>query len=127
MPDDVVASIEAGNEDLLIGEPETEHVDFKEQPYLLATDKGKWELAKDVAALANSGGGCLVIGVATTTPADREEEIASEIKPFPVAMVDLQQMRTTIDAASGVYPVLKRVDIRRFDRTGGKALAVVRV
>ena len=34
-------------------------------PYVLGTPKGKWELAKDVAGLANLGGGLLVIGVGT--------------------------------------------------------------
>lgn len=126
-PDDVVAALDGGDDAALLGEPETEHLDFKEQPYLLGTDKGRWELAKDVAALANSGGGCLVIGVATMVPVDREEEVASEIKPFPAAMADVQQMRSTIDAASGVYPVLKQVEIRRLQRENGKALAVVRV
>ena len=44
---------------------------------------------------------------------------ASEIKPFPVAMVDLQQMRTTIDATGRVYPVLNSVDVRRFAAPSG--------
>lgn len=126
-PEEVVERLDALDDAAVLGEPETEHLDFKEQPYLLNTDKGRWELAKDVAALANSGGGCLVIGVGTATPADREEEVASEIKPFPAALADVQQMRTTIDATSGVYPVLKRVEIRRLPRDGSKVLAIVRV
>lgn len=101
-PDEVVERLGAGDDAAVVGEPETAHLDFKEQPYILSADKGRWELAKDVAALANSGGGCLVIGVATTVPTDREEEVASEVKPVPAALVDVQQMRSTIDAASGV-------------------------
>lgn len=125
--DEVVERLDAGDAAAVVGEPETAHLDFKEQPYILSTDKGRWELAKDVAALANSGGGCLVIGVATTVPADREEEVASEVKPVPAALVDVQQMRSTIDAASGVYPVLKQVEIRRIQRPDGKVLGIVRV
>ncbi|MCA1705159.1 MAG: ATP-binding protein, partial [Actinobacteria bacterium] len=88
-PDEVVACLDAGDDDAVLGEPETQHLDFKEQPYVLNSAKARWELAKDVAALANSGGGSLVIGVATTVPADREEEVASEIKPFPSALTDV--------------------------------------
>lgn len=126
-PDEVEDCLESADDEALLGEPETEQLDFKEQPYVLSGDKGRWELAKDIAALANSGGGCLVIGVATEVPTDRDEEVASEIKPFPALLVDVQQMRSTLDAASGVYPVLKRVDIQRFSRPGGKAMALVRV
>ncbi len=37
----------------LVGAPETSRIDFEIQPYALDTDKGKWELAKDVGGLAN--------------------------------------------------------------------------
>lgn len=129
MPDpvEVEALLDAGDEAALLGESETEHLDFKEQPYVLNTDKGKWELAKDVAALANSGGGCLVIGVSTDVPPDSEDEVAGAIKPFPQERFDVQQVRAALDAASGVYPVIKGVAIRKFSRAGDKALALVRV
>ena len=71
--DEIEAALNAGDEHRLIDESESEVLDFKEQPYVLITDKGRWELAKDVAALANSGGGCLVIGVGTIKPGDRSE------------------------------------------------------
>ncbi len=119
--------LEEGKDEFLIGESETEHLDFKEQPHFLGTDKGKWELAKDVAAMANSGGGCIVGGVVTTVPPDREDEVASKIKPFPAEMADVQQIRAALDAAAGVYPVLKRVTIRRFSRPDGKAMLLIRV
>jgi hypothetical protein len=126
-PDEVEQTLEENADERFIGKPETEQLDFKEQPYFLSTDKGKWALAKDVAALANSGGGCLVIGVATTVPVDREEEVASEVKAFPSGLADVQQMRGTLDAASGVYPVLKGVKIRKYPRPDGKAMMIVRV
>lgn len=52
-----------GNELLgLIGAPEDEWLDFKQQGYLGDSTKGA-ELAKDVTAMANAGGGFIVIGV----------------------------------------------------------------
>ncbi|MBL8207756.1 MAG: putative DNA binding domain-containing protein [Blastocatellia bacterium] len=46
----------------LNSEPETEKVDFKE--HIDVTSKGDWcEVIKDIVAMANSGGGVLLIGV----------------------------------------------------------------
>jgi hypothetical protein len=55
-------------------------------PYVLGTPKGKWELAKDVAGLANLGGGLLVIGVGTKKKEGNFSEIASELRPAPVGL-----------------------------------------
>lgn len=49
----------------------------------LDTDKGSGELAKGVAALANIGGGALIVSVATTVPEDREEE--DRVRGHPVS------------------------------------------
>ena len=119
--------LESGAEAALVGESETDHLDFKEQPYRLNTDREKWELAKDVAALANAGGRCLVIGIATTTPGEREEEIASEIKPFPAPLGDIKRHRDAIDATAGVYPVLRNIRIHKYSRPDNKALMLIRV
>ncbi len=78
-----------------------------------------------MAALANSGGGALVVGIATKVPEDREEEIASAVTPFPADLANVKQHRDALDARSGVYPTLRDVRIRRFDRDGGKALLLV--
>ncbi len=122
-PDEIAECLEAEAESDLIGEPETAQLDFKSAPYQLTTDKGKWEPAKDVAAMANSGGGCLAIGVATTVSSDLDEEVASKIRPFPAHMFDSKQMRDVI--SSGVYPMPRGLDIRRFPRPDGKAMGVV--
>lgn len=124
-PDEIEALLDSGRESELIGVAESDSLDFKQQPHQLSTDRGKWEWAKDVAALANSGGGALVVGVATSVPVDREEEIASEVTPFPAEMVNVKQHRDALDARSGVYPTLRDVRILPFDRDDGKALLLV--
>jgi predicted HTH transcriptional regulator len=48
---------------------ETEHIEFKSEPYRLENDLQKQELAKDVSGLANAGGGVILIGFKTTKDA----------------------------------------------------------
>jgi hypothetical protein len=87
-PDEILAALEAEKPGALIGTPESAQIDFKAMPYLLETPKGKWELAKDVAGLANLGGGVLVIGVRTEKTEGNFREIAAELRPVGVAMLD---------------------------------------
>lgn len=54
-PGQIVDALAQGQVDRLIGNDESEQVDFKLAPYLLDTDERRWELAKDVAAFANRG------------------------------------------------------------------------
>lgn len=69
--DDVEQLLREHRVDDLLGERERSWLDFKQSPYVLDGERGKSELAKDVTAVANSGGGCIVIGVRTRKdPAD---------------------------------------------------------
>ncbi len=77
----------------LLGTAEAGWVDFKRSPYLLDTPRGKWELAKDVAAMANASGGLLVVGVGTTRPPEELEDVASKLTPFPRALARPDAMR----------------------------------
>ena len=90
----VVALAEGRPQDVL-GTPEAGWVDFKESPYVLDADKGRWELAKDVAAMANAGGGLIVIGIATSRETYDTHDVASELKPFARPLVN-------VDAYKGV-------------------------
>ncbi len=47
----------------LIGAAESEWLEFKKEPYYLERDEQRFELAKDVSAMANAGQGIIVIGV----------------------------------------------------------------
>ncbi|MFI9604767.1 helix-turn-helix domain-containing protein [Streptomyces sp. NPDC052043] len=65
-PDQLTALLAAQQPEAILGTPESQWVDFKsvgpKGPYDLSTEKGKFELAKDVAAFANASGGLLVCG-----------------------------------------------------------------
>jgi hypothetical protein len=95
-PDEVLAALAEEKPGELIGMAESAQIDFKAMPYLLNTPKGKWELAKDVAGLANLGGGLLVVGVGTEKTEGNFREIASELRPVPVAMLDRVQVHDVI-------------------------------
>jgi hypothetical protein len=94
-PEEVLAAL-ASNPKLLIGVPESAHVDFKKEPYLLNTDKGKWELAKDVAGIANLGEGILVVGIRAEKTEGNFEEIAAELRPVPRGRLDKGQYHSII-------------------------------
>jgi len=71
-----------GTFDRLMGIAEDEQLDFKRSPYQLAEDRQKMELAKDISALANAGGGLILIGIETRQDAERQLEEAVQIRFF---------------------------------------------
>ncbi len=89
--DDVRAILEVRDFNSLIGLREDLFLEVKGQnPYDLTVPSGRYELAKDVSAFANTEGGYLLIGL-TTTPAlvERTDEISVlDLLPaanFPIA------------------------------------------
>jgi hypothetical protein len=111
---DVIAILESGSFDGLVGVVEDGHIDFKSQPYKLDSEVGKFELAKDVAAFANGrDAGIIVIGVETAVSAVPGADIetravspferAAKVKPIPRTMLDEKQYRDVIRVRC--YPV----------------------
>lgn len=100
-PEEIVESIENGREDQIVGAYEMQSVDFKGQ-YRLSEASEKWELAKDLAALANSGGGLIAIGFTTEIDPDRAEERVIEVNPVPAGLFDPKQVYDI--AQVWVYP-----------------------
>ncbi|MFD7999709.1 AlbA family DNA-binding domain-containing protein [Streptomyces mirabilis] len=81
--------------DELVGLRECNWLDVKSGPYQFTQPAGAEELAKDVAAFANTaGGGLLLIGFKTV--ADHDSEIISELRPIPRSLVDLDRHRKLI-------------------------------
>jgi hypothetical protein len=64
-PDKAWTLLEAGRGDLLIGQQESWWLEAKSAPYRLGEFRQEVEAARDVAALANGGGGLLVCGMKT--------------------------------------------------------------
>jgi hypothetical protein len=111
--------------DRILGTLECAWVDFKSQPYRLDTDKGTWELCKDVAGFANAGGGCIVIGIATTKDPHVATERAHELRPVPVAMANRDQHRDKIVA--GVFPMIDGLNVATYGAPDGACYLVIHV
>ena len=109
----------------ILGTVECSWVDFKSQPYLLSTDKGSWELCKDVAAFANGGGGYIVIGIAATKDPNDATERASELRAVPVAMANRDQHRDKIVA--GVFPSIDGLSITTHSANEGSCYLTIHV
>ncbi|MEV7238063.1 hypothetical protein AB0N06_30185 [Streptomyces sp. NPDC051020] len=110
----------------ILGTPESEWVDFKTAgpngPYDLGTDKGKFELAKDVAAFANTRGGLIVCGFrAKRRPTDLHEAAQKEI-PFAKRLVNTdtykeiitEYVRPLIDVSFRWFPDASDPDLGYF-------------
>ena len=112
---EVLSALESGRPTDLIGARETQAVEFKAERYRLEDERQKFELAKDVSALANSVGGVIVIGIRTRKADTHSWDTAAETSPVPSAMVDEESMRKVI--ASWVYPTIEGLQIARYTTT----------
>ncbi len=105
-------ALQRGDAEALLGERECAWLDVKERIYLLDKPKGSEELAKDVAAFANTPhGGLLVVGFAARK--EHGEEIVDALHPIPRALVNLDQYRQVI--ATRVLPALRDVTVDWID------------
>ncbi|MGW4232220.1 RNA-binding domain-containing protein [Streptomyces sp. NPDC004980] len=97
MPTDLksaLAALDAHEPLSLLGLRETQWLDAKGGPYQLANPRSVEELAKDVAAFANGGGGLIVIGIATRL--EHGEEVLDHIVKVDPDAVNLDQIRKLI-------------------------------
>lgn len=121
--EDLRSALADGAYDRVLDTPESSWIDFKGQAYALGTDRGNWELCKDVAAFANASGGCILLGVATTKPDASSAERASELKAMPAALANRERHRDIISV--GVYPVPAGIEVCTYvDPGGGCYLAI---
>ena len=76
--------------------PESDWVDFKRAPYHLEEKNPKLELAKDVSAFANAQGGVIVIGIKARRLETEKIEVADELTPVRIDMVDCGRIRDVV-------------------------------
>ncbi|MFF3378078.1 helix-turn-helix domain-containing protein [Streptomyces sp. NPDC002680] len=93
----LIEALAAGRPDDLRGVAENSWLDFKRSPYDLASEKGKFELCKDVAAFANAHGGLLVLGVEAEKKSNQALEVAIGFRPFPQHRADVVQYVDTLN------------------------------
>ena len=106
MPD-ISRILSAGTSDALIGVAEDAFLEAKSIGYDLDASAGRFELAKDVSAMANSGGGWILIGVATSRMPDTAIDVISSI--VPIAEDSFRTQRCLGVLKDHVYPEIRDV------------------
>lgn len=127
-PDDIIAILAQGEVawNQLVDVRESEWLEFKSQPYAVQEIYGKLDLAEDVACLANTLGGLIVIGVATRRDAITNTDTVDDIRPIPIGRLDLQQLEDLI--AEYVTPIPEQLSLHLWqDGTGERAIATIHV
>lgn len=114
--------IRAGRPQLLVGEAESSWLEVKREPYRLDDPGQQLELAKDVAALANTrDGGLLVIGLATARRADLD--VVWKVRPISVALIEPARYRRIIDRL--VYPPIEGLEVEWAEVSPGKGVLAI--
>lgn len=98
-------------------EPETGTLEFKRQLYT-TDDRGRKEFASDVASLANSHGGTIIIGIE-----EDDDGRAKAIVPI-VGSEETEMHRTDQWLARQVFPRLQSYDLRTIPVDGGFVMAI---
>ena len=119
---EILEKLTARDFDALIGVAESVWLDAKDRPYVFDTTKQRLELAKDVSALANAVGGIIVLGFDTARDPLTAGERISEVRPFPVNMVDPDRYRKIVHEY--VYPPLD-IAVTVFEAADGKGVAAI--
>ncbi len=94
------------------GAAETDILECKSTPYRLDEISQKQEFAKDVSGMANAGGGFIIIGLKTEASQTRAEEEVIDVRPFPEALLNIQQYEDVLKRWT--HPPLDTVRIEWF-------------
>jgi Putative DNA-binding domain len=116
--------LRAGRWDLFRGQPESAWLEAKGAPYDHLGDNWQFELAKDVAAFANSPeGGVIVLGMTTEDRGDGDT--IDGYKEFELSRVRRQSYRNYV--AQRIYPRVAGFEVHRIEGTTkpGHGLAVL--
>jgi len=103
----------------LIGTNEQDWLEFKSAPYRIEEPQQRWELAKDVAALANHKGGCIVIGVKTEKHDFEVADSAVSWSLIDKSLANLDAYRKIV--GSWIYPPVRGLELKWFPGDAGKA------
>jgi predicted HTH transcriptional regulator len=118
--------LQSGDFDGLLGMEEGLHFEAKGRvPYDLATAAGRYEIGKDVSALANAEGGWLVFGVGTEQSERERVDTVTALELVAEHEIDLNQLTGIIRAHVKPYPV--GLDARWIPSTVDPELGLVAV
>jgi hypothetical protein len=115
--------LRAGHVHVLVGKAENQWLEVKSQMWPLDTPAGKAEAAKDLSALANAGGGILVIPARSSSEAG--QDVITEVKAIPLNLFNELQLRDTL--ADWTFPPLQGLEIDIVERVQGRGVIVLNV
>jgi hypothetical protein len=99
-----------GEFDEFKGALENEFFEAKSEPWDLLSERGRFDLAKDVSSLANGHGGIIIVGASTSpSPTYQRREIV-EVRRIPQAHTPNEQYWQIV--GEWIYPVPFGVDFR---------------
>ena len=109
---ELLRELERGGFDAVLGTTECEDIEFKQAPYRLKERSEKWELAKDVAALANQRGGVIVVGFKTERRQNQLVDTATAHHAIMKNLIDWDCYRQTV--VEWIRPTVEGLDGRWF-------------
>jgi len=104
---------------------EDTRIEFKGSPYRLEMESAKYELAKDVSALANSQGGLILIGFRTSKDHNAAVEYVDACREFALDSVDVERHRKVLE--DWICPRLHAIDIRCFPSPSSEERGVLAI
>lgn len=122
---EIVTILVSGNFDELLGAVEDDHFECKGEPYRIEDDHQKFELAKDVSALANAKGGIILIGAQTERDPTQATDIVTKIRPFSDSVINISQYESVV--RTWVYPPIKDLEIKWFALSQKSGLGLVAI
>jgi hypothetical protein len=113
------------NEAALLGVFESRELEFKKTAYRLDENKGKTEFAKDIAGMANAGGGVIILGIETERDATVGRDKSIRIRRLAPGSCDISQMEEV--ARTWIYPPYRGLEIHEWPGADDQLLVSVHV
>lgn len=125
--EEVLVILDGGDFAPLIGVREDLEVEFKRQPYRLDAEGERFELAKDICAMANAGGGVIVLGVQTERREESPLDEAVRIRALARGLVD--EGRYVALASERIYPRIQglRVEFKAQANDSNRGVVMIDV
>jgi len=121
--EEIIVILNAGEFDQLKDAVENDRFECKAEPYRLDEEHQKYELAKDVSALANAKGGIILIGAQTERDPTHATDVIVKIRPLPNNLVKISQYEDIV--RTWVYPPVKDIEIKWFKSSTHPATGLV--
>lgn len=123
-PATVVDFLRAQRPELLVGTPESSWLEVKRSGYALERVDQQFELVKDVAAIANTeNGGLLILGLATSKANGRD--VISRYQPLDPKNIDPRSYRRVIETR--LYPRPQGLTVERIETGPEEALLLISI